>query len=121
MRRWLVGLIVVTLMGAVSTWALASDFPNAPDYEGGHRSCSGSSHVYTKGKWKNNYGSWLDVTADGIREKKLVLNPQDGVWRITYLNTWSTGSIDAGIDSAYYEIAGNPLSYTWSWPGCEAD
>lgn len=109
--------VVVMVIGMFASPALATS-------EGGWKSCSASSHVYTKGEWKTSYSSWLDITADGIREK-VASDVNAGNWETDYMNTWASvpehGAVVTTINSAYYSIFGSTLDTWLSWPGCQAD
>jgi hypothetical protein len=88
--------------------------------ESGWKTCGSSSHVYTKAKWKTSYSAWLDITADGIREKT-DSDSNGGIWETDYMNLYGWGSTTTWINDAFYYIWGSTLSTTYSWPGCEAD
>ena len=115
-RRSRLGVVLLSVALLVLLMAPAAQATS----EGGYKACSASSHVYTKAKWKTSYSAWLDITADGIREKT-DSDTNGGVWEIDYMNLYGWGSVYTWINSAYYNIWGSTLS-TWnSWPGCQAD
>lgn len=92
--------------------------------ESGFKSCSTNAHVYTKADWQTSYSSWIDIEADGTREKS-ASDTNSGTWEVDYLNTYGSvgehGPVNTQINSAYYYIFGNVLDTVLSWPGCEAD
>lgn len=112
---------VLLIIGAL---VLGIALPALAVSESGHKSCSTSAHVYTKGVWRTSWNSWLDITADGTREKT-GSDVNSGTWETDYINTWASvpehGPVVTGINSAYYYIYGNSLDTVASWPGCQTD
>ena len=110
----------VTLVGMPLVMGVA--LPALATLEIGTRDCGSASHVYTRGYWKYGYHSYLDkVNPDGVKDKQVTASSQTSTWKITYLNTWSAGSVNTSINHAYYYMWGQELSTGSSWPGCEAN
>ena len=117
-RKTLVVVCLVTTLfvsGALPAWATV---------EQGSKNCSTNAHVYTKGYWKTSWNSWLDITADGTREKT-GNDTNSGTWETDYINTWASvpehGPVFTNINTAFYRIFGTTLDTVASWPGCQTD
>ncbi|MGA7271002.1 MAG: hypothetical protein WB239_08010 [Acidimicrobiia bacterium] len=111
LRIFLIALVVFPL--ALPAYAVSED---------GTKACLANSHVYTKGRWRYEYHSYLDIVPpNGVKDKQVTRSSASDDYFSTYLNTYSTGSVNTNIKNAYYYIWGQNLSLAQSWPGCEAD
>lgn len=115
MRRYLgVGAITLVLVMSMALPALA-------DEENGYKSCSASSHVYTKAVFQHDSTMWLNVDGQGSVDRSITYGPYSPGWYTRYLNAWGHTTVSLWINSSYYHIYGWDLDYVASWPGCEAD
>lgn len=114
MRRPVTSIVVAlaVLFAALPAFAIS---------ESGHKTCSSNAHVYTKVRWQSQFETWLDIQADGVRERHTT-GGNDGSWATYYLNAPQDpfGEVDS-INNAFYYIWGLTLSTVNSWPGCIAD